>query len=413
MISLISTSFAQENETATDEQNTSENHLKSLYKLEDFYLAQLKKGTLSEPLRDKYKINMTNTQNEITFIKNARLDHAKSVSLTEPALLEQEKFNFQFREMDVALAKNESPDIFAYEIKSLILNVGVSFLSTNKYSVPFSVSAEKSLTEQFSVGAYAGHFIETIDNKLTYPDSNEYLHAYKENYKHNYFNVGLKGSYHFFNPEFILDIEKFDLYATAMIGYTISSSTFPFLNNQPDLPYDKDGNEVTADQNLGEYLKPNKAGINFGAYGGLRYMYDANVGFFLEAGYGNTAFATCGITIRLLDKNTINNAENSETIEFKVKIIESEKKKKLTSKSFKGEVNIEEYQVKKMYYYLIVGKNTSYGAATLLCAQVKESKKFKKAEVVAIKNGEKFISLKKAMKALEGNLVKTVTIPGN
>ena len=75
---------------------------------------------------------MTNTQNEIAFIKNARLDHAKSVSLTEPALLEQEKFNFQFREMDMALAKNEPPDIFAYEIKSLIFNVGISFLSTNK-----------------------------------------------------------------------------------------------------------------------------------------------------------------------------------------------------------------------------------------------------------------------------------------
>ena len=44
--------------------------------------------------------------------------------------------------------------------------------------------------------------------------------------------------------DFFLDIEKFDLNATAMIGYTISSSTFPFLNNQPDLPYDKDGNEI-------------------------------------------------------------------------------------------------------------------------------------------------------------------------
>jgi hypothetical protein len=325
--------------------------------------------------------------------------------------LEQEKFNFQFRDLDVALSAKEPPAIYAYELKSIVINAGVSFLSTGKYSSPFTISGEKSLNEKFGVGAYLGHFIEKVTVSQEYPDSNQYLAAYLENYKHNYFNVGLMGSYHFFKPDFFLSVEHFDLYAKVHLGYTLSASTFPFLSNEPYLPYDEEGNEVIEGQQMGKFLKPTKSGINYGAFGGLRYMYDDYLGFFIEGGYSNTAFVTGGITIRLIDKNTLG-IVSEESIEFKVKIISSEKRKKLTSKSFKGQKGIEEYIFKKQYYYVLIGENTSYGAATILCAQLKESKKFKKSEVIAIKNGEKLIPLQKAIKALQKNLVKTVTVPG-
>jgi hypothetical protein len=403
--------FSQDNTSESTELDVSDKNLHHLYDLEDFYTSQLKKGTVDELLRDSYKLSLTNARSEIAAIKKQRLDYAKRVSLTEPTLLEQEKFNFQFRDLDVALSAKEPPAIYAYELKSIVINAGVSFLSTGKYSSPFTISGEKSLNEKFGVGAYLGHFIEKVTVSQEYPDSNQYLAAYLENYKHNYFNVGLMGSYHFFKPDFFLSVEHFDLYAKVHLGYTLSASTFPFLSNEPYLPYDEEGNEVIEGQQMGKFLKPTKSGINYGAFGGLRYMYDDYLGFFIEGGYSNTAFVTGGITIRLIDKNTLG-IVSEESIEFKVKIISSEKRKKLTSKSFKGQKGIEEYIFKKQYYYVLIGENTSYGAATILCAQLKESKKFKKSEVIAIKNGEKLIPLQKAIKALQKNLVKTVTVPG-
>ena len=403
--------FSQDNTSESTELDVSDKNLHHLYDLEDFYTSQLKKGTVDELLRDSYKLSLTNARSEIAAIKKQRLDYAKRVSLTEPTLLEQEKFNFQFRDLDVALSAKEPPAIYAYELKSIVINAGVSFLSTGKYSSPFTISGQKSLNEKFGVGAYLGHFIEKVTVSQEYPESNQYLAAYLENYKHNYFNVGLMGSYHFFKPDFFLSVEHFDLYAKVHLGYTLSASTFPFLSNEPYLPYDEEGNEVIEGQQMGKFLKPTKSGINYGAFGGLRYMYDDYLGFFIEGGYSNTAFVTGGITIRLIDKNTLG-IVSEESIEFKVKIISSEKRKKLTSKSFKGQKGIEEYIFKKQYYYVLIGENTSYGAATILCAQLKESKKFKKSEVIAIKNGEKLIPLQKAIKALQKNLVKTVTVPG-
>ena len=410
----LTPSFGQDNSASTEELDVSDKNLFNLYDLEDFYSSQLKKGTIEELLRDSYKANLSEVRTEIAAIKKQRLDYAKRVSLTEPTLLEQEKFNFQFRDLDVALTAKEPPTIYAYEIQSIMINAGVSFLSAGKYSVPFTVSGEKSLNEKLGVGAYLGHFIEkvTVSQEYPGPDSNQYLAAYLENYKHNYFNVGVLGSYHFFKPDFFLSVKHFDLYAKVHLGYTLSASTFPFLSNESYLPYDEEGNEVIEGQKMGKFLKPTKSGINYGAFGGLRYMYDEYLGFYLEGGYSNTAFLNGGVTIRLMDKKTLGNI-TEETIEFKVKLVSSEKRKKLTSKSFKGQKGIEEYIFKKQFYYVLTGENTSYGAATILCAQLKESKKFRKAEVIAIKNSEKLIPLKKAIKALQKNLVKTVTVPGN
>jgi len=401
---------AQESSSESSSIDVSEKNLQRLYKLQDYYRAQLKKGTMNDKLREKYTKGLEETEKEIDEIKEKRLSYAKRVSLTDPALLEREKFNFQFREMDLALSANETSRIYSVELKSLLVNAGVSFLSVKNYSAPFTLSAEKLIAEKISVGGYLGHFIEKVRDKENYLDSNFYFSANKANYKHNYINIGLRGSYHFFSPTFFLDAEHFDLYVTAMVGYIMSTSTFPFLENEKDLPYNRDGSSVTVGED-GEYLKPNKSGINYGAFAGLRYMYDNNLGFFVEAGYSNTAFATAGITLRFLSKKA-SNIDGTESVEFKVKLFASEKRKRPGSRSFKGldMQNIEEIQVKKEFMYVMTAENTSYGAATIL--QIELSKKFKKSQVIAFKEG-KMISMGKALKILKKSGNEPAMGPGS
>ncbi|PCH92365.1 MAG: hypothetical protein COB85_08260 [Bacteroidetes bacterium] len=391
------------------EGSVSEKDLKKVYRLQDFYSSQLKKSTLPEKVRVKYEKDKITADENAAKAVEKRLKYAERVSLADPTLLEKEKFNLQFREMDLALSANESPTVFAHEFKSLFFNLGVSFLSIKTYSVPFTLSGEKVLGEKFSVGGYLGHFVEKVivDEHLT--DSNYYFNANVENYKHNYINIGLKGTYHFFSPTFFLNVEYFDLYVSAMLGYTASTSTFPFLENEKNLPYNSDGNSVDEGKELGQYKEPNKDGINYGVFVGLKYMYDPHLGFFVEAGYSNTAFANIGVSIRILDKNTtVGFGENP--IEFKVKIITSTKKKRMSSKSFKGVTEgIEEMRTKKEFIYVMTGTTTSYGAAVVLEAELKP--KFRKAEVIAIKEGE-IISMKKAMKILKKSNMEPIIEPG-
>lgn len=392
--------------------NVSIKKLKKLYGLQDFYFSQLKKSTIPEKVRTKYQKDKITADENAAIAVAKRLKYAERVSLADPTLLEKEKFNLQFREMDLALKSNESPTIYAHEFKSLFFNLGVSFLSVKPYSFPFTISGEKVFGEKFSVGGYIGHFIEKIivgEKNNTDTNSYYYFVANRENYKHNYINFGLKGSYHFFSPSFFLNVEYFDLYVSAMLGYTAATSTFPFLDNEKDLPYNENGNAVTREQGQGQYKKPNKNGINYGAFVGLKYMYDPHLGFFVEVGYSNTAFATIGISIRILDKNTTMGF-GVNPIEFKVKILSSERKKRMSSKSFKGVTEgIEEIRTKKEFIYVMTGTTTSFGAATVLEADLKP--KFRKAQVIAIKDGE-IISMKKAMKILKKTNMEPIIQPG-
>ncbi|MBL4657644.1 MAG: hypothetical protein JKX73_06560, partial [Flavobacteriales bacterium] len=274
---------------------------------------------------------------------------------------------------------------------------GVSFLDLHRYSAPFTISAEKILSEKISVGGYFGHFLEkVIDDKL-HLDSNEFFTSNKANYKHTYLNMGVKASYHFFKPTFFLPPTKFDPYVSAMLGYTLKTGTHPFLDNEEFLPYDADDNDVTPGEGQSAFLNPNKKGINFGIFGGLRYMHDDNLGFFVEAGYSNTAFATIGATIRFLDGST-KAGKDGVVVAFKVQIISSARQKKQGSKSFKGIEGYEEIKTKKEYVYVVSGKSTSFDDATDLQVELSGST-FKRCFVVAIKDGM-IIKLEKGKKLM-------------
>jgi len=190
----------------TEEIDISDKHLKKLEKLQDFYISQLKKSKIPEKLTTKYLTSLIDVEEEIALIREKRIDHAKKVQATQPTLLEMESFKFSFRDMDLALTKNESPTIYANEIGSWVFNGSVTFLGLEQYNTPVTISAEKVLNEKISIGGYMGHFIEKVRVKRNYLDSNEFFAANKINYKHNYFTLGLKGSYHFFHPLFLGNI---------------------------------------------------------------------------------------------------------------------------------------------------------------------------------------------------------------
>ena len=366
-------------------QDLSDKSLNKKQQLEDFYRSELRKGTLSDERRAEYTKQLTEIRVEIKDIRDQRMRNAEQQKDTDPTLLEAEKYDVQFREIDIALVDSAPPMILANEPKSLIFNAGVSFLSLQKYSAPFTVSAEKVLSEKISVGAYFGHFLEKIIDSTHYEDSNAFFTSHKANYKHTYLNFGVKASYHFFNPTFFLPPTKFDPYVTAILGYTIKTGTHPFLSNEEFLPYDADNNTVDPGEGKSAFLNPEKSGLNFGVFGGLRYMHDDHLGFFVEAGYSNTAFATIGATIRFLDKSTAVGKE-AQMVHFKVKIVTSSRKKKESSKSFKGRTDMEEYETKDGFIYVLTGKSTSFEDATNLQVELSGGD-FKRAEVVAIKMG--------------------------
>ena len=347
----------QDEETSEPEElDISDKNLDKLYKLQDFYLSQQKKRKIPGTLMEKYNTELTKVEKEIQMIQDKRIAYAKKVSLTDPTLLEAEKFNFQFRDMDLALGANESPIIYANEIGSWVFTGGVSFIPIDfdedsinlwKYSTPFTVSGERVLNEWLSIGGYIGHFIEKIRSYKTYEDTNQYFSSSTKNYKHSYITAGGKASFHLFNPISKLNAIKFDPYISVMAGYTLSAATIPFLNNEKYLSYDEAGNPN------GKYSDPKRSGLHYGAFAGIKYMYDDNLGFFIEAGYSNTGFVTAGVCLRFLGKN-LSASIDTDVIEFKVQIASSERKIKAGSKRFKGAEGIEEYVGKNIHIYTLM-----------------------------------------------------------
>ena len=156
----------------TEEIDISDKHLTKLEKLQDFYVSQLKKSKIPEKLTTKYLTGLIDVENEIALIRERRIDHAKKVQATQPTLLEMESFKFNFRDMDLALTKHESPTIYANEIGSWVFNGSVTLLGLEQYNTPVTISAEKVLNEKISIGGYMGHFIEKVREKRNYLDSN-------------------------------------------------------------------------------------------------------------------------------------------------------------------------------------------------------------------------------------------------
>jgi hypothetical protein len=146
-----------------------------------------------------------------------------------------------------------------YENGSSYLNVGVGL--GGGLGLPIGVSYEKGITDNISVGGYAGYASSSQDYGFGIKSSLTYI------------IVGARGSYHFTN----LGIDKLDPYVGALLGYNIASS------------------KVTGAP-VG-WTQPSVGGLAWGGHAGARYAFTDKFGGFAEVGYG-IAYLTVGLSVK-------------------------------------------------------------------------------------------------------------------
>jgi len=113
---------------------------------------------------------------------------------------------------------------------------------------PISVSYEKAVTDNISVGGIIGY------------SSSRYTYFTDEDYKYTYILVGARGNYHFATSE------KLDPYAGLTLGYNIVS--------------------VSAPSSQASNYTAKASAFLFGAQIGANYYFSPNLGAFAELGYG-------------------------------------------------------------------------------------------------------------------------------
>lgn len=266
--------------------DTSEAHLDKLVNVYEYYFFQNQLEGLPEKKKQAYAAKLNDLEKRILQIENGRADSEWHEGRTK---------------LDSAIIKNiitllpESKPVYAHEQKSMLINLGTSFAGFS-YFQPVYISFEKScLGDKVSLGAYTGFFTEKRNSASSdnYEEHTSYTFT-KQIYRYNYLSVGLKGSYHLLNIEplnFGLNPKVFDLYATAVVGYSLAFLKADLANNT--VPYEA----------------AQKEGINYGAMLGVRFFYDDNLNLFAEAGYSRIAYLNLGIGYRFLPASKDKNIE--------------------------------------------------------------------------------------------------------
>lgn len=138
------------------------------------------------------------------------------------------------------------------------IGFGGGFYSGTITLPPVSVSYEKAVTENISVGAIVGY------------SSSRYNYLGTDEFKYTYILIGARGNYHFATSE------KFDPYAGLTLGYNIVSVSVPSGSQN----YTAKGSALLAGGQLG-----------------ANYYFSPKLGAFAEIGYGIGIF-TIGLTAK-------------------------------------------------------------------------------------------------------------------
>ncbi len=156
----------------------------------------------------------------------------------------------------------ENSDV-SFDQSTSYLHAGIGFgggFYTGTITLPpVSLSYEKAVTENISVGAIVGY------------SSSKYVYFGTDEYKFTYILIGARGNYHFATSE------KFDPYAGVTLGYNIVSFTAPSTGGD----YNAKGSALLA-----------------GAQLGANYYFSPNLGAFAELGYG-IGVLTIGLSAKL------------------------------------------------------------------------------------------------------------------
>jgi hypothetical protein len=133
--------------------------------------------------------------------------------------------------------------------------------------VGIGINTEYSITDEIGIGGYFAY------------TRWDYGYGYgggSYNYHYNFFDIGVRGSYHF-GDLFNVRNKKFDPYASAYLGYLASS-------------YTGDNSVV--------YTDPYGNKLRTGVVAGARYYFSDNFAGYAEAGYGVHLLAV-GLTLKL------------------------------------------------------------------------------------------------------------------
>ena len=168
----------------------------------------------------------------------------------------------------------------AYEQGNKLLNAGFSlgyygygyFGNRSGFTVPLNASLEYGITEQISVGPYAGYARWSYRYNAGFGETK---------YSWTFLAVGARGSFHY--TEILNELtdgdineEKVDLYVSLLLGLEFRS-----YNDDSDLDYY--GNETVF------RLGPNL---------GVRYLLTRNVGIYVEGGRGTFGWLNLGLAAR-------------------------------------------------------------------------------------------------------------------
>jgi hypothetical protein len=162
----------------------------------------------------------------------------------------------------------------AFEKNAWYLNTGFSF-GYYRYELsgardvkilPTTVSLEKALSDQFSIGTYLGYA------------KWEYLNDFNL----EFISVGGRVSWHLL-PVLIdwvdldLDPSRWDLYLSGIVGYEYRVADELFGSIGPD---------------------GKKGKVIYGPVAGIRYFFNPRLGFFAEGGKGAFGYGTAGISFK-------------------------------------------------------------------------------------------------------------------
>lgn len=270
--------------------DTSMIKISELSKLKVYYINQTRKTNVPENLRKEYKqkIEKIDLQlNEIFAFKSKVAVAGGSAAVSKFKKDSSEIFS------DFEMAKLFTPDQYPNELGSWNVGIQVSYLKPFVFTTPVSFYVDKTISEKLSLGFYFGHLSEIDQYGKGYGDKDKKDWSYSvrsKNYTYSIIMAGIRGAYHFFNiekPLFNTNPLKWDFYIMGIMGYNLALKPTPFLLNRSF-----------------EQL-PKKDGFNYGVYLGARYMYDNNLGFNVEVGYGKTGLVNLGVSYKLVKSDVI------------------------------------------------------------------------------------------------------------
>ena len=154
-------------------------------------------------------------------------------------------------------------------------------IASPTFSASYDLGIAQLGPDILSVGLLAGHNWRTYKATST---GSTYTYIEKEGWRNTL--IGLRAAYHF---NWFHEIDKLDLYAGVMTGYSIGKHTDESTRTNRVTGVTEPWNQYNYVYNLNT--------PRIGAFVGVRYLFTNNFGVFAEAGY-SVALINGGLTLK-------------------------------------------------------------------------------------------------------------------